>query len=1299
MKHGKDRLAIVFGLLFVVFVLLGTMLPSTAIANISHGNTLVALGGTHSYGSDGYDCDGYDRNGRDRTGYDRNGRDQDDRDRDGRDRQGYDRNGRDRQGYDRDGWDVNGRDRNGCDRDGYDRDGYNRDGWHRNGHDRNNHDKNSTSSFSIQRDSSFDAHGNINSVRVDIDTPFPIYVFLTNHEHTQCLTASQDIILAVTLIAPDGKKFVQNNIVIEQGNAYGTMDISGSYRGLWTVQVTGNSGFDPGTGNDNNGDGNGNNGNNNHSNDNNGDGNGNNGNNNHSNDNNGDGNGNNGNGYGNNGKQKITVASHFWVNKAPSSTGLLVTPETATIIKGGTQQFNATYKLHIRFFFFFDIDYDFDLTDIVDWSSSDSSVTIDNNGLARGIESGTVTITAYKDWSGIVNLLGRSDQSDTATLTVVDEKTLTGISITPASAIISANGSIQYSADLVYSDDSTQTTTDVSWASSNIQVATIDSSGLVTGKGGSQNTITITATYTANNGITYNGTSNLSVLPIFSLTPKSTTMLPNANLQFNAQLVYYDETKTDVTDSTEWVSSNTNIVTIDQNGLASSIGGGQCSISAKYTDSSGNNYTETSDLTILPILNVTPSSPTISQGASKEFSAQLQYGDGTTTDITGNLIWVSSNPSVATIDNQGIALGIAGGTSSIIVEDPVTKVSGRTVLTVLPSIVITPTEANIAPEAVQQFNVQLVYANGTTDDITNSANWDSSNPGVATIDDSGKAKGVGDGTSTITVTDPATTVSTTATLTVTTVLPTISITPASATISPGEVQAFSAQLVDANGKTDITHATWNTSNSGVATMNATSGIATGVGGGTSTITVTDQVSGVIGSAILQVRPTLSISPSSISIAAGEIHQFKAELLYADNIKTVVTDQVVWSSNNIGIATIETLGNVTGHGGGVCTITARYHDSETEWSTTETAVLTVKPRMSITPLTATISTGDNQQYSAQLVYYDGRTTDITSDLIWLSSNSNVTIDDSGLATAVSSGTCNITVTDPVTLASATTSLTVLQPTMRITPLTATISTGDSQQYSAQLEYYDGRTTDITADLTWLSSDSNVTIIDDSGLATAVSSGTCNITVTDPVTSASATTSLTVLQPVLSIIPDSTTIHLQSTQQYSAHLIYADNSSLEVTGRVTWTSSNSDVVSITSTGGLATGIAAGTSTITAYDAVSKSTKSVNITVTDAMTIIVEPVPSSTTAIFVGDKQQFSAKLKFGDGSFSDVTSSVTSWESSATSVASIDNTGLVTGVANGKSSISAIVEFNGKQYTDTYSLKVFPPKGGVILEWER
>ena len=64
-------------------------------------------------------------------------------------------------------------------------------------------------------------------------------------------------------------------------------------------------------------------------------------------------------------------------------------------------------------------------------------------------------------------------------------------------------------------------------------------------------------------------------------------------------------------------------------------------------------------------ISVTPANPSISAGLTKQFAATGTYSDGTSDDITTQVIWSSSNTSVATINGSGLATGVAAGNSTI----------------------------------------------------------------------------------------------------------------------------------------------------------------------------------------------------------------------------------------------------------------------------------------------------------------------------------------------------------------------------------------------------------------------------------------------------------------------------------------------------------------------------------------------------------------------------------------------------------------------------------------------------------
>src|SRR5581483_3656965 len=106
--------------------------------------------------------------------------------------------------------------------------------------------------------------------------------------------------------------------------------------------------------------------------------------------------------------------------------------------------------------------------------------------------------------------------------------------------------------------------------------------------------------------------------------------------------------------------------------------------------------------------------------------------------------------------------GTAGSvTTSQVVTVTAALETGSTATTVtvapgaptLVSIGVSPATASIGPGATQQFTATGIYSDGSTDDLTTSVTWSSSDPGVATISNlagsQGLATGVGAGSTTI----------------------------------------------------------------------------------------------------------------------------------------------------------------------------------------------------------------------------------------------------------------------------------------------------------------------------------------------------------------------------------------------------------------------------------------------------------------------------------------------------------------------------------------------------------------------
>lgn len=521
-------------------------------------------------------------------------------------------------------------------------------------------------------------------------------------------------------------------------------------------------------------------------------------------------------------------------------------------------------------------------------------------------------------------------------------------------------------------------------------------------------------------GITCAGTKsplNVTVITLTAveITPVTATINATQTVQYTANAVYSDGSRIDVTTAASWQSTNPSVATIGlHTGLATGVSGGTTTITANYNGIFSNQATLTVNKTLVSIA-VTPPNATIGQGQTQQYTATGTYSDGSTADITATVIWNSSNTSVATI-SAGLANAVGVGTTNITAtKDAITSnIAILNVNKVLVSIAVTPTSATIHKTATQQYTATGHYSDSSTADLTAFVTWASSNTNVATIIPSGLATGTGVGNTAITATQGAVT-SNAATLIVDNPLQSITVTPTAATINQNQSQQYTATGTFFDGSTsDITNSvSWHSSDLTVATISGT-GLATGVGVGTSNITATSGAT-TSNTAVLTVNKILTsiaVTPTSANIHKTQTQQFTATGHYSDSSTADITTAATWSSNNTSVATV---GTNSGLATGVNTGTALITASQGTITSNSASLAVDNPLQSIaiTPTSPTIATGQTQQFTATGTYFDNSTQNITTTVTWNSGTTSVATITSGasggLASAVGPGTTNITAT--------------------------------------------------------------------------------------------------------------------------------------------------------------------------------------------------------------------------------------------------------------------------------------------------
>ncbi|MCA9504087.1 MAG: Ig-like domain-containing protein [Myxococcales bacterium] len=244
-------------------------------------------------------------------------------------------------------------------------------------------------------------------------------------------------------------------------------------------------------------------------------------------------------------------------------------------------------------------------------------------------------------------------------------------------------------------------------------------------------------------------------------------------------------------------------------------------------------------------------------------------------------------------------------------------------------------------------------------------------------------------------------------------------------------------------------------------------------------------------------------------------------------------------------------------------------------------------IAVEPASPSVAIGLPQQFTAMGTYSDGSTQDLTASVVWTSSDEqHATIAGGGMASTVAQGAATISASqEGVT---GTTDLTVGPPvvvSVAVTPETATIPVGATQQLTATAIYSDGSTQDVTTPALWSTRSIELEIgntLSTKGLATALLQGTAGATALyDGIRSNIAV--LTLTAPALASITISPTdpiVALAATPAFTATGTYSNGATVDLTDAVVWTSTDTGVATIGNAQGsygVADPVAVGSTTI--------------------------------------------------------------------------------------------------------------------------
>ncbi len=156
--------------------------------------------------------------------------------------------------------------------------------------------------------------------------------------------------------------------------------------------------------------------------------------------------------------------------------------------------------------------------------------------------------------------------------------------------------------------------------------------------------------------------------------------------------------------------------------------------------------------------------------------------------------------------------------------------------------------------------------------------------------------------------------------------------------------------------------------------------------------------------------------------------------------------------------------------------------------------------------------------------------------------------------------------------------------------------------------------------------------------------------------------------ITVGPDPTSVEEGQQQAFIATGHYDDLSTADITASATWASSNTAVATVG--GGIATGVSAGTASITASQDGLMSNAAL-LTVTPPPVLLSISMSPTSATIGAGATQAFTATGHYDDSSTPDITAQAT-WASSDTGAATVNGSGVATGVSEGAANITASLD---------------------------
>ena len=720
-----------------------------------------------------------------------------------------------------------------------------------------------------------------------------------------------------------------------------------------------------------------------------------------------------------------------------------------------------------------------------------------------------------------------------------------------------------------------------------------------------------------------------------------------------------------------WSTSDNNVASVDPStGVVTAVGAGKVTIYAvraqdelytKYGQECQLKY----EITVIDGFGLSLDKATVNIGESFDLEALItndvdKYPVEFRVENQPNALGEVPTQDLITISQSGKVLtvtGAASGTAKIIATQTINGVVKTASCIVY---VTTPVgEISINPSTLQinrgeQDTVQVVFnPSGPTND---KVLWYTSNPAIATVEgDSYTAivKGVSGGSATISVISEDGLKIATCEVYVREPVSGLVLNETSVSTSMAQQQYQLKATVLPEGDGVNRNVTWSSSNESVCTVDE-NGLVKFVQPGYATIVCKTEDNAFVAMCNFVINipvDTITLDYTDEIMRIGDTLRITAAVapIEASN-KTIV-----WESSNTNVCIVDSTGLVQAVGVGSCTILAKSYDGNA------TAMCNIYVKQPVTSVVLNVN--DITVRQGQVFWLNATCLPENADnkiCTWESRDESVcTVENDGKVTAVGAGTTSIIVTNTDSGMTAYCVVTVIQP---VTGLTLNsdyqlLWVGAKYAIIPIIEPYDAENKNVT----YLSSDPDVATVDENGIVTAVSGGTCIIEVTKEECSLTAACTIEVKEYVSSIT-------LSETDKFmnvgaSGTLVATVETATATNKAIIWSSSDDSICSVDGDGNIyANSVGNAVITATAADGSGVSASCLVRVVKPVENIWIEP---DTIRLLVGDAQRVYAHIEPADATVQDLT-----WVSSNEAVATVDESGEIFALGTGKCRVTAI-----------------------------